>query len=167
MKQATARESTDLETFLAALPVEEAAEAKVAAARIDALENRIGPPNWIERNLIWLVAVTFVLFLLGVSGLIGVFAWGRDTFGLGGVTLMVSAFPVLMFAYLLSVRGQTRFDHAKMALNERHFLPHGGLYFGTSSGTGMVVRVDQPCKDEPNLRERAEAQYDAATRRKW
>jgi len=161
------RESTDLETFLASLPESEAAEARVAAARIDALENRVGPPNWIERNLIRLAVVTLVLFVIGVTGLIGVFAWGRETLGLGGVTLMVSAFPVLVFAYLFSVRGQTRFDHAKMALNERHFLPHGGLYFGTASGAGKVVRVDPPKSGEPTLRERIEAQHHAASTRKW
>jgi hypothetical protein len=167
MKMRNTAESTDLESFLAALPEEDAAQARVAAARIDALERQIGPPGWIERNLIWLAVASLVLFGLGVTGLIGVFAWGRDTFGLGGVTLMVSAFPALMFAYLFSVRGQTRFDHAKMALNERHFLPYGGLYFGASSGAGKVVRVDPPQAGEPTLRERIEAQHDAAAKRKW
>jgi hypothetical protein len=161
------RESTDLETFLASLPESEAAEARVAAARIDALEKQIGPPNWIERNLIRLTVVTLVLFVAGVTALIGVFAWGRDTLGLGGVTLMVSAFPALVFAYLISVRGQTQHDHAKMELNQRHFLPHGGLYFGTTSGAGKVVRVDPPKTGESNLRERAEAQHSAAMRQKW
>ncbi|HUS53260.1 MAG TPA: hypothetical protein VMY41_04545 [Thermohalobaculum sp.] len=161
------RESTDLETFLASLPDAEAAEARVAAARIDALENLVGPPNWIERNLVLLAVVTLGLFVTGVTGLIGVFAWGRETLGLGGVTLMVSAFPTLVFAYLFSVRGQTRFDHAKMALNERHFLPHGGLYFGTPSGSGKVVRVDPPKTGEPTLREQIEAQHHAASTRKW
>jgi hypothetical protein len=164
---ANAPGATDLETFLAALPAQEAAEARVAAAGIDALERRTGPPGWIERNLIGLVLVALVLFGLGVAGLTGVFTWGRDTLGLGGVTLMVSAFPALMLAYLLSVRGQTRLDHEKMALNERHFLPHGGLYFGASSGPGKIMRVDRPQRAEPNLRERIEAQHDAATKRKW
>lgn len=162
-----AASTTDLETFLAALPDEDAAEARVAAERIDALERQIGPPGWIERNLMWLAAAALVLFGLGVGGLVGVFASGRETIGLGGVTLMVSAFPALMLAYLLSVRRQTRLDHEKMALNERFFLPHGGLYFGDAAGAGKVVRVDLPKGTEPNLRERIEAQYHAAAKRKW
>jgi hypothetical protein len=149
------------------LPDQDAAEARLAAARIDALERRIGPPRWIERNLIWLAVLALMLFVAGISALIGVFAWGRDTFGLGGVTLMVSAFPALMFAYLISVRGQTRFDHEKMALNERHFLPHGGLYLGSPQGPGKVVRADRWQAAEPNLRDRVEARHDAAAKRKW
>lgn len=164
---AKARESTDLESFLASLPEDQAAEVRVAAARIDALERQIGPPGWIERNLIGLAVVALVLFVLGVAGLIGVFAWGGAIFGLGGVTLMISAFPALMLAYLLSVRGQTRLDHEKMELNKRHFLPHCGLYLGSSSGSGTVVRVERPQQREANLRDRAEARYDAATKRKW
>jgi len=169
---ANARESTDLETFLAALPADDAAQARVAAARIDALERQIGPPGWIEHNLIWLAVASLALFVIGVTGLIGIFAWGRAFFGLGGVTLMVSAFPALMLAYLFSVRGRTGLDHEKMALNEQHFLPHAGLYLGAPqepgrSGPGKVVRVDRPQAGEPTLRERIEAQHHAASTRKW
>jgi len=168
MTMAMRADSTDLESFLAALPEEDAAQARVAAARIDALERQIGPPVWIERNLIWLAVASLILFGLGLTGLIGVFAWGRATLGLGGVTLMVSAFPALMLAYLLSVRGQTRRDHAKMALNESHFLPHGGIYFGTRDGNGRVLLVERPAGDaEPDLRARVHAQHAAATRRRW
>ena len=44
-------ESLDLEAFLAALPEEAAAEARAAAARIDALERDVGPAGWIELNV--------------------------------------------------------------------------------------------------------------------
>ncbi len=164
-------ESQPLEAFLAGLPDEDAAAARVAAAQIDALEHEAGPPGWIERNLIWLVAVSLVLFALGAGALFGVFAWGRAVFGLGGITLMVAAFPAVMLAYLLSVRGRTSADHDKMALNEAYFLPHGGVYFGADSGGGSgggkVTRVTPPKKVEMNLRERTMAQHKAATKRIW
>jgi hypothetical protein len=160
-------ESLTLEEFLAGLTDEDAGHARVAAARIDALERAIGPPGWIERNLIPLVAVSLVLFVIGAGGLFGVFGFGRAVFGLGGVALMVAAFPALMFAYLLSVRGRTGADNEKMELNEKYFLPHGGIYFGAAVGSGKVVRVDPPKKVEMNLRERTLAQHEAATKRQW
>jgi hypothetical protein len=153
-------ETQPLEVFLAGLPEENAAEARVAAARIDALEREIGPPGWIERNLIVLALVSAVLFVAGAGGLLGIFAWGRAIFGLGGITLMVSAFPGLILAYLLSVRGRTGADAEKMDLNTAHFMPHGGAYFGG----GRVVRVDWKPR-EMNLRDQVQARYDAATKR--
>ncbi len=159
-------ETLTLEAFLARLPEEDAAQARVAAARIDALEREIGPPGWIERNLAWLAVAAGVLFVLGVGGLIGILGWVRAMFGLGGVTLMVAAFPALVLAYLWSVRGRTRADYEKMELNEKHFLPHGGYYFGASAGVGTVVRT-RPKSGEKNLREQVQARYDAATKRRW
>ena len=159
-------ETLTLEAFLAGLADADAAQARVAAARIDALERAVGPPGWIERNLMRLALAALVLFALGVGGLIGVLGWVRAMFGLGGVTLMVAGFPALMLAYLWSVRGRTRADHEKMALNEKHFLPHAGLYFGATNGGGKVVRVDWK-PGEMNLREQVQARYDAATKRRW
>ena len=159
-------EALGLEDFLAWLGPEDAAAARVAAERIDALEREIGPPGWIERNLIWLVPAALVLFAIGAGGLFGIFGWGRAVFGLGGVTLLVAAFPALMLGYLLSVRGRTRADHEKMELNEKYFLPHGGYYFGASAGLRMVVRV-RPKSGEKNLREQVQARYDAATKSRW
>ena len=159
-------ETLTLEAFLAGLAEEDAAQARVAAARIDALEREVGPPGWIERNLTWLVAAALVLFAIGAGGLFGIFGRGRAVFGLGGVTLMVAAFPALMLGYLLSVRGRTRADHETMVLNESHFLPHGGLYFGAADGLGKVVRVDWK-PGEKNLREQVQARYDAAIKRQW
>jgi hypothetical protein len=159
-------ETLTLEEFLAGLAEEDAAAARVAAARIDALECEVGPPGWIERNLVWLALAALALFVLGVGGLIGVLGWVRAMFGLGGVTLMVAAFPALMLAYLWAVRGRTRADHEKMELNKIHFLPHGGLYFGAANGGGKVVRVHlQPV--DMNLREQVEARHAAAMRRRW
>jgi hypothetical protein len=160
-------ESVALEEFLDGLAEDDAAAARIAAARIDALEREVGPPGWVERNIVVLFVGALVLFVLGLGGLIGVFGWGRAVFGLGGVTLMVAAFPALMLAYLLSVRGRTGIDHEKMALNEKNFMPHGGLYFGAAGGGGKVVRVEPPKKIEMNLRERTLAQHKAATKRHW
>jgi hypothetical protein len=159
-------ETLTLEDFLAGLADEDAARARVAAARIDALEREVGPPGWIERNLMNLGLAALVLFALGVAGLIGVPGWLRAAVGLGGVTLMVAAFPALMLAYLWSVRGRARADYDKMELNEKHFLPHGGYYFGASGGLSKVVRA-QPKSGEKNLREQVQARYDAATKRRW
>ena len=159
-------ETLKLEAFLAGLSDADAAKARAAAARIDALEREVGPPGWIERNLIWLAGAALVLFVIGAGGLFGVFGWGRAVFGLGGVTLMVAVFPALMLAYLWTVRGRTAADHEKMALNESHFLPHGGLYFGAGHGEGKVVRVDWK-PGEKNLREQVRERYDAATKKKW
>ena len=160
-------ETQPLEAFLAGLPDEDAAAARVAAARIDALEREAGPPGWIERNLTWLVAVSLVLFAMGAGALFGIFDWGRAVFGLGGITVMVAVFPAVMLTYLLSVRGRTGADQEKIALNEAHFLPHGGVYFGADSGGGKVTRVTPPKQSEMNLRERTMAQHKAATKRIW
>ena len=159
-------ESLSLEEFLAGLPDEDGARVRVAAARIDALEREIGPPGWIERNLAPLALAALVLFAIGAGGLFGIFGWGRAIFGLAGVTLMVAAFPALMLAYLLSVRGRSRADHEKMELNEKHFLPHGGFYLGAPAGSGKVVRVQRK-SGEKNLREQTQERYDAATKRRW
>ena len=134
-------ETLSLEDFLAGLAAEDAARVRVAAARIDELEREVGPPGWIENNLVHLALAALALFGLGVAGLIGVPGWVRAMFGLGGVTLMVAAFPALVLAYLWSVRGRTGADYEKMELNEKHFLPHGGYYFGAPAGVGKVVRA--------------------------
>jgi hypothetical protein len=159
-------ETLELEDFLSGLGPEDAAQARVAAARIDALEREVGPPGWIERNLMRLALAALALFVLGVGGLIGVLGWVRAVFGLGGVTLMVAVFPALMLTYLWSVRERSGADYEKMELNEKHFLPHGGYYFGASAGLGKVVRA-QPKSGEKNLREQVQARYDAATKRHW
>ncbi len=159
-------ETLNLEEFLAGLAEEERAQARAAAARIDALEREIVPPGWIERNLMRLALAALVLFALGVGGLIGVLGWVRAMFGLGGVTLMVAGFPALMLAYVWAVRGRTRADYEKMTLNEKHFLPHGGIYFGAANEGGKVVRIDWK-PGEKNLREQVQARYDAATKRRW
>jgi hypothetical protein len=168
MSMAEARTTVDLATFLAGLPAADRAEVGAAAARIEALEREIGPPGWIERHFLPLVAVALVLFVLGLAALAGLIAGPGGVIGLGTVVLLLAAFPVLILAYLLSVRGRTRLDDAKMALNGRYFLPHGGVYFGAGdSGGGTVLLVDKPEPKEMNLRERTQAQYEAATKRRW
>jgi hypothetical protein len=154
-----------LEAFLAALPAPEAAEARAAAARIDALERAVGPPGWLERHLLPLGLGALLLFTLGVLLLAGLLA-GIGGIGLGAVLPLIAAFPLLVFAYLWSVRGRTRLDREKMALNERYFLPHGGIYFGERSGGGQVMPVER-APAEPTLRDRAHALYAEATRRRW
>lgn len=159
------QKTESLEAFLAGLPAEDAAAARAAAARIDALERQIGPPGWIERNLMVLGSGAAVLFALGMAGF---FLGIQGVVGLGTVVLLISGLPVLVLAYLLSVRGQTRLDDAKMALNEKHFLGHGGIYFGAPAGkaAGKVLLVKRPTAEEPDLRSKIQAQYDAAAKRR-
>ena len=54
----------NLEVFLAGLPDADAGHARIAAARIDALEREVAPPGWIERNLFYLAVPALVLFAL-------------------------------------------------------------------------------------------------------
>ena len=65
-----------------------------------------------------------------------------------------------------SERRRSGLDHEKMALNEQHFLPHGGFYFGAPDGGGKVVRA-QIKSGEKNLREQVQSRYDEANKRHW
>ena len=163
----TTRPTVPLDGFLATLPEAEAAEARAAAARIDALERQVGPPGWLERNLVWLGLGSLALFALGVLTLFGLMAGLRGALGLAAVVALVAAFPALVLAYVWSVRGRTRLDREKMALNERHFLRHGGLYYGGRGGERRVLRIEPPRADEPNLREKVDALYGEATKRRF
>ncbi len=163
----TTRPMVPLEAFLAELPEDDAAEARAAAARIDALEREVGPPGWLERHLVPLGLGALVLFTIGVLTLLGHMAGLRSFLGLAAVVPLVAAFPLLVLAYVWSVRGRTRLDRQKMELNERHFLPHGGLYFGARNGEGKVMRVEVRPEAEPNLRERTEALYGEVTKRRF
>ncbi len=163
----TARpDPVSLESFLAELPEASATELRAVAATIDALERSVAPPNWIERNLATLVIAGLALFALGIASFAALIAGSGGLFGLGGVVLMVAAFPALVLCYAWSVRGRTALDREKMALNARHFLPHGAIYFGAHGGQGKVVRLPAAV-DAPNLRQRTEALYRRATPRRW
>jgi len=161
------QQSVPLEQFLAGLPEDASAQARAAAAEIDALEREIGPPKWIERHLIPLSIGALVLFGVGLATFAGLLGGLRELIGLGGIVLLLAAFPAVMLAYLLAVRGHTRIDDAKMALNQAHFLPHGGAYFGAPSGGGRVLLVERRKDEEPDLRAKVHAQYEAATKRRW
>lgn len=165
------RPTVSLETFLAELPAEEAAEARAAAARIDALERAIGPPGWLERHLVRLAVAALALFLAGVALLLAR-AYGLQFLPGAALVPLLGAFPALVLGYLWSVRGRSRLDHEKMALNDAHFLPHGGVYFGAQGGdfggAARVMRVERPrAKAAPNLRERTHALHAEATKRRW
>ena len=159
-------DETELESFLAALPPGTAEELRAAAERIDALEAGVGPPGWIERHLRPLILAALALFALGLA-LVLLGATGR-----GGpallflAVLLLAAFPALAFAYLWSVRRRSAIDREKIALNERHFLPRGAVYYGPRAGRRMVLRV-APREDTPTLRERTERLHAEVTRRRW
>ena len=155
-----------LDDFLAGFAAEEAATLRRAAERIDAIEREIGPPGWIERHLGRLMLGAFGLFMLGVILLFRLAVSGGGFLWLTAVVLLLAAFPALSFAYLWSVRRRTAADHEKMALNERHFLPRGAVYFGPRDGQRVVLRVSIG-KDAPTLKERTERLHAEATRRRW
>lgn len=161
------REVIPLEAFLAELPPADAEEARLAARRIDALEREIGGPGWLERNLVGFGLGALLLFSAGVVLLV-LRAGGLVAFaGIGVVMLLLAAFPALVLAYLWSVRGRTRLDREKMDLNERHFLPRGGAYFGARDGSRRVMRVEPRREEPPTLKEKTERLHAEATRRRW
>lgn len=160
------RETIPLEAFLAELPEPEAEAARTAAREIEALEHAVGGPGWIERNLMSLGLGSLILFTAGIVLLI-LRAGGLVHPGLGLVILLLAAFPALVLGYLWSVRGRTRLDREKMDLNERHFLPHGGAYFGAPDGHRRVMRVAPRREDAPTLKDRTERLHAEVTRRRW
>lgn len=167
MNGAELQRGIPLEAFLARLPEDAAAEARAAARKIDALEREIGPPRWLERNLVGFGLGALLLFTLGILLLAGRAAGLLRFVELFVVVPLLAVFPALVLAYLWSVRGRTRLDHEKMGLNERYFLPHGGVYFGTRDGTRKVIRVEPRAEDAPTLREKAEKLHAEATKRRW
>lgn len=168
MTDPAAAQTIPLEAFLAVLPADEAAEVRAAARRIDALERKTGPPGWFERHLAGLGLAALLLFTLGVLLLAGLAAGVLAGFGVLLVPPLLGAFPALMLCYVWSVRGRTRIDREKMALNERHFLPRGGVYFGERDGRHLVTCVKPRQNCEPTLRDRAHALHAEATRRwRW
>src|SRR5690606_21715923 len=142
-----AGERVDLDTFLAGLDEGTAAEARVAAAEIDRLA-RVGDAiQGIERRFVPWAAAGAVLFALGLWLLF------QPAYGAGWwIAVMLAALPGVAVAYAFRVAPRTRADNRAEALNRRHFLPNGGLYFPPGEREAAVVRVDwTPPEPEPPI----------------
>jgi hypothetical protein len=143
-----AGERVDLETFLAGLDEGAAAEARVAAAEIDRLARVGDGMEGIERRYAPWAAIGAALFTAGLWLLFD----PRITAGWLPLALMLSLLPAVALLYTRAVAPRTRADRAAEALNRRHFLPHGGLYFPPGDRPAAVVRVDwAPPEPEPPI----------------
>ncbi len=151
----TANRSMSLEAFLENLPQEEAANARVAAARMDELERSIDGLRDIEHRFMPYAIFSGVLFIIAtvtVFGMHPVLGEARRIMGEVGLAAMLGALPALVIVYGFRVRERTRADSATLKLNNAHFLPHGGLYFpaSTPDEAARVVLVDK--SSEPSRR---------------
>ena len=136
-----------LTAFLARLDTEESAHARAAAEAIDELEKRTFPVRGIERQLLPYFCAAAVAFVVGLI----LFFAGKDSFfGLFkemdnlGITLLLIWLPILICYYAFRVRWRTRADARAFELNQRYFLPHGGIYFPSSAPgeQACVIRID-------------------------
>lgn len=58
------------------------------------------------------------------------------------IPLCLAVLPVVAVHFALRVMPRSRVDTEIDALNRKHFLPHGGLYFPPGPGPGCVMLVD-------------------------
>lgn len=149
MTGSVVRENVALPTFLGRLGDEDAAAARVAAAEIDRLARVGDAMDGIERRFLpWFLAAS-VAFAAGL--------WLFFQPGLVNRWLVVgclASLPGVAGLYVWRVHPRTRADRAAEALNRRHFLPHGGLYFPPGERPACVVLVDwTPPAPEPTLAE--------------
>ncbi len=137
------RKNIDLETFLESLPVEAAANARAAAARIDELERAAQRIGRSDRRYVFLFAGAG---LLGLAAAVMTFG-GYHLFGKGymasgefAVLAMAGVFPILLLVYSLRMRERTKIDQQKFRIVETYFLPYDGIYFppGPGQKTGTI-----------------------------
>ncbi len=132
-----AGEKVDLTAFLSDLPVEAAAEARIAAAKIDDLA-RVGET----------MAGIEIRFKPYAKGAGAMFVLGLVLFFLPDFVnrwisfLCLIALPGICAVYAFKTRERTWADKDIEDLNKAHFLPHGGIYFPVSDTPAGVVRVD-------------------------
>ncbi|MGF1650893.1 MAG: hypothetical protein ACFCUN_10620 [Hyphomicrobiaceae bacterium] len=138
-------ETLGLETFLTRLEPEAAAAARSAAMRMDEIEREIAHLEDVELNFIWPLRVGIVTFLVGAAIILlpgettaAIYRW----LGPGLVVVMLGILPLSGLWYGWQVRERSRGDFNKIALNRKHFVPHGAYYFPSAGGAGHVVIVD-------------------------
>lgn len=137
-----------LDRFLAGLDEAAAAEARVAAARIDRLALVGDRMEGIERRYLPWAAGGAVLFAIGLWLLFD----PRIQPGWLMLALLLAVLPATGLGYAWAVAPRTRADRSAERLNRAHFLPHGGLYFPRGQRPAAVVRVDwAPPAPEPPI----------------
>lgn len=129
-------ERTSLDAFVDGLDDEAAADARVAAARIDDLAHAGIAVAGIERRFApWAI--------LGAAGFVAGFILFFQP-GLVPRTLimaLLAILPLVCGIYAWKVRHRTRADNEAEALNKSYFLPHGGIYFPPGDRPACVMRV--------------------------
>lgn len=150
-------EKTDLAGFVAKLPADEAARAKVAAVKIDELERATRHLHGVERHYLpWLILAIalFVAAIMIVTGSNELFGLARRLIGVLGLTAMAAALPVLGMIYTYHVRERTKADRAKLELNREHFVSRGGYYFPASDArSGHVFLLKDAGKHKNDSRQ--------------
>ncbi len=148
-------ERIELDEFLGGLSDEAAAQARVAAAKIDRLEQTTDAYRGVEAKYTAPFLVSVILFVAAIVLLFdvgGLFADMRNILGGLGLTAMAAALPISAVVYVFHVRGRTRADREKMDLNRAHFIPHGGIYFSRGdSGDGTVYIAEMKGLDPREL----------------
>ena len=137
----------DLDSFLAGLPADKAAQLRVQAERIDALERHALPVRGVEQKLWRPFLVSLAMF---ATGLVLFLASGRhlnvvrQLIGEIGLCILLGALPGLAIYYTYRVRWRTKADMAAFNVNRDHFLPHGVIYFSAPEpgGAPSIVPVD-------------------------
>lgn len=132
----TDRERVDLETFLAGLSEESAAEARAAAARIDDLARTGNALEGVERRFMPAAMISGLAFLVGIY----LFLVPGTAPRLVTIACL-AALPLTALFYTIRVRPRTAADRDAEHLNVQYFLPNGGLYFAAGPGPACVVRV--------------------------
>ena len=125
-----------LAEFLADLDKASAAEARAAAARIDELAKTGAAIEGIERRFWPFAGLAGAAFVAGIVFLVSPGMVPRWL-----TVLCLAALPIVVAVYARRVLARTRADRAAEALNIRHFLPNGGIYFAAGKRPAGVVRV--------------------------
>ena len=132
-----AGDKVSLDVFLSDLPVDAAAEARTAAAKIDDLARVGNAMGGIEDRFKPYAKGAGVLFVLGL-----VLFFLPDLINRWISFLCLIALPGLCAVYAFRTRERTWADKDIEDLNKKHFLLHGGIYFPRSDTPAGVVRVD-------------------------
>jgi len=126
-------EILSLEAFLERIDDEVAvSEARVAAAKMDALERSIDDVRDLEQQYAWLAIAAAVAFVAGAVIVLfpgETMATVYQIVGPFGVVMLLGGVPLLGLIYGLKVRHRSYVDLNKIALNRKHFVPYGGYYF--------------------------------------
>ena len=143
----TGPQRLSLPEFLSRVDDTDAAELRAAAARIDDLARVGNAIEGIERRYLpWAVA-SGVAFVVGL--------WFFLNPGTARPAVMIgclAALPLVAAHYGWRVMGRTRADQQAYALNVRHFLPLGGLYFPAGNGReACVMKVEAKTVDPGSL----------------